>query len=282
MIQAIDSKMNLSQFFNENLSLYTKTWFQYIQNNKSYLISLLKENGELEELQEFGNPIMNVVANNIVDLNVEKIADLAKQRGSQHAKVEFPIHLAWELFQSTRGIVWNAIKAFHIESNTTLSTEELFLLERQINNIIDLYIESYTASYVKYKDELLKSHREIVEELSVPIIPLATGVCILPIVGNLDNYRAKKIREKTLIRINELKVKQLIIDISGVPYVDTAVVNHIFKIVKSIKLLGCSTILTGISPKIADTMIELGVEISNELKTKSDLQQALQDIHLFS
>ena len=60
----------------------------------------------------------------------------------------------------------------------------------------------------------------------------------------------------------------MIIDISGVPYVDTAVVNHIFKIVKGIKLLGCSTILTGISPKIADTMIELGVEIDPEIKNK--------------
>ena len=91
------------------------------------------------------------------------------------------------------------------------------MLERQINNIIDLFIETYTASYVKYKDDLLKSHREIVEELSVPIIPLAEKVCILPIVGNIDSYRAKKIREKTLQRVSDLKVKQLIIDISGVP-----------------------------------------------------------------
>ena len=99
------------------------------------------------------------------------------------------------------------------------------------------------------------------------LFQLADKVCILPIVGNVDTYRAKKIRERTLVRVNELKATQLIIDISGVPYVDTAVVNHLFKIVKGIKLLGCSTILTGISPEIADTMIELGVEIDNELKT---------------
>ena len=81
--------------------------------------------------------------------------------------------------------------------------------------------------------------------------------------------------------MSELKAQQLIIDISGVPFVDTAVVNHLFKIVKGIRLLGCSTILTGISPEIADTMIELGIEIDNEIKTRSDLQQALQDIHLY-
>ncbi|WP_409975069.1 STAS domain-containing protein [Bacillus sp. Bva_UNVM-123] len=97
-------------------------------------------------------------------------------------------------------------------------------------------------------------------------------------MGNVDTYRAKKIREKTLQKVKELKSEQLIIDISGVPFIDTSVVNHLFKIVKGIKLLGCSTILTGISPDIADTMIELGIEIDNELKTKSDLQQALQEI----
>jgi rsbT co-antagonist protein RsbR len=282
LTETIDYKINLSQYFNENLSFNTSYWLQFLQEKKGYLITLLKENGILEDLEEFGNPIMNIVAKNILEINQKNITDLAQIRGIKDAKLEFPIHLAWELFQSTRGIVWNTLRTFHLESQISLSMDKYFMLERQINNIIDLFIESYTASYVKYKDDLLKSHREIVEELSVPIIPLVQKVCILPIVGNIDSYRAKKIREKTLQRVSDLKVKQLIIDISGVPYVDTTVVNHIFKIVKGIKLLGCSTILTGISPKIADTMIELGVEINNELKTESDLQQALQSIHVFS
>jgi rsbT co-antagonist protein RsbR len=147
-----------------------------------------------------------------------------------------------------------------------------------VNDIIDMFIDSYTAYYVNYKDEMLNSHRQTLDELSVPIIPLTEKVCILPIVGNVDTYRAKKIREKTLVKVKELKAQQLIIDISAVPYVDTAVVNHLFKIVKGIKLLGCSTILTGISAEIADTMIELGIEIGDELKTRSDLQQALHEI----
>ena len=62
------------------------------------------------------------------------------------------------------------------------------------------------------------------------------------------------------------------------PFIDTAVVNHLFKIVKGIKLFRPSTILTGISQEIADTMIELGIEVDDELKTMSDLQQALRSI----
>ena len=278
MIQAVDSKVELENFLTNNIHFYTEEWIEYLNKNKSYITSLLKENGELDSFKKVGNPIMKLVADNIIQLKMEDIMDFARERGVRSAKTEFPIHLAWELFQSSRGIIWNAIKAFYIESNNTLSVEEFFTLERTVNDIIDFYIDSYTAYYSNYKEELLKSHRETVDELSVPIIPIAERVCILPVVGNVDTYRAKKIREKTLQRVKELKAQQLIIDISGVPFVDTAVVNHLFKIVKGIKLLGCSTILTGISPEIADTMIELGIEIDSELKTRSDLQQALQDI----
>nr|WP_295972464.1 STAS domain-containing protein [uncultured Bacillus sp.] len=281
MQYAANIKMDIQRFLNETLEFYSKEWLQYLQNNKSYIISLLKENGELAELEEKGNPIMRLIAENILEINEANILEEAKRRGIASAKTEYPIHMAWELFQSSRGIIWNAVKNFYSESNNTLDEEKFFDLERRINDIIDLFIESYTANYVTYKDELLKSHRETVDELTVPIIPLADRVCILPIVGNVDTYRAKKIREKTLNRVSEFKAQQLVIDISGVPFVDTAVVNHLFKIVKGIKLLGCSTILTGISPEIADTMIELGIEIDNEIKTRSDLQQALQDIHLY-
>lgn len=275
MIETVDSKVELSQFLFKNLEFYTKEWIQYLSKNKSYLTSVLQENGHLDDYRENGNPIMRIVAENINDIKTEEIMDIAKERGLNSAKTDFPVHLAWELFLSSRGIIWNAIKAFYSESNANLNMDEFFKLERTVNDIIDLYLDAYTAYYINYKDELLKTHRETVDELSVPIIPLTYNVCILPVVGNVDTYRAKKIREKTLYRVKELKARRLIIDISGVPYVDTAVVNHLFKIVKGLKLLGCSTILTGIGPEIADTMIELGVEIDPSLITLSDLQQAI-------
>ena len=116
MTEAIDYKINLSHYFNENLSSQYKLLASIFTRKKGYLISLLKENGKLEDLEKFGNPIMNIVANNILELNQKNITDLAEKRGIKDAKIEFPIHLAWELFQSTRGIVWNTLKTFHLES----------------------------------------------------------------------------------------------------------------------------------------------------------------------
>ena len=277
----MNSTIELEKFLTNNMDYYTKEWIKYLKNNKSYVMSLLIENGDIDYLKENGNSLIGLVRDNISRLKVEDIKNAAREYGIKNVKTDFPIHLMWELFQSSRGFIWNAIKTFYNESNYTLSVEELFTLERNVNDIIDYYVDSYTAYYTNYKEELIKSHRETVEELSVPIIPITEGSCILPVVGTVDTYRAKIIREKTLQRIKELKAKQLIIDISGVPFVDTAVVNHLVKVVKGIKLLGCSTTVTGISPEIADTMIELGIEIDNDLKTRVDLQQALQDLQPF-
>ncbi|RBW70202.1 ATP-binding protein [Bacillus taeanensis] len=277
MSTVITSETSLADYLERNADFFSKEWFQYIKEHKSYITTHFEDKEEL--LYKSVKPLMTILARSIKEIKTEEIMDWAKEIGTRRAKMDFPVNLSWEIFQSSRGIIWNAIQSFYKESESTLDMDEFFMLERKVNNIIDMFIDSFTAYYVQYKNELLKSHRETVDELSVPVIPIADHVCILPIVGNVDTYRAKKIREKTLSRVKELKAQKLIIDISGVPFVDTAVVNHLFKIVKGIKLLGCSTILTGISAEIADTMIELGIEIDSELKTKSDLQQALQDLN---
>ena len=79
MTEAIDYKINLSHYFNENLSPIQVTGFNFYKTKKGYLISLLKENGILEDLEKFGNPIMNIVANNILELNQKNITDLAEK-----------------------------------------------------------------------------------------------------------------------------------------------------------------------------------------------------------
>jgi rsbT co-antagonist protein RsbR len=277
MSTIVTSETSLAEYLERNADFFSKEWFQYIKDHKSYITAHFEDKEEL--LYKSVKPLMLILARSIKEVKTEEIMDWAKEIGTRRAKMDFPVNLSWEIFQSSRGIIWNAIQSFYKESESSLDMDEFFALERKVNNIIDMFIDSFTAYYVQYKNELLKSHRETVDELSVPVIPIADHVCILPVVGNVDTYRAKKIREKTLSRVKELKAQKLIIDISGVPFVDTAVVNHLFKIVKGIKLLGCSTILTGISAEIADTMIELGIEIDSELKTKSDLQQALQDLN---
>ena len=274
---SVKEKQSLQDFLVENSDQLTDIWFSYLEDTKSYIFELHDEN-ELSK-QRFQELIV-LISKNVEHINYDEIQNWTKEIGINRARLDFPINLSWEIFQSTREILWKSIETYYTQSDNTIGMKELFTLERKVNNVVDIIINHFTSFYVNYKNELLKSQRETVDELSVPVIPLTNEICILPITGNVDTYRAKRIRERTLQRVKELKAKKLIVDISGVPYVDTAVVNHLFKIVKGIKLLGCSTVLTGISAEIADTMIELGVEIDNQMETKSDLQQALQDIGL--
>lgn len=278
MAKTISLEKELTEFLIQNIDQYAKQWVQYLQEHKSYYNHFHAGKDAEEEQFNHCKRFINLVVRSIPEIKAEEIMDWSKELGTSRAKTDFPIHLAWEFFQSSRSMIWEAIHSFYQQTGTSLVIDEFFSLERKVNNIIDMMINSYTAYYVQYKDELLKSQRETVDELSVPVIPITDKICILPIVGTVDTYRAKKIREKTLFKVKEFKARKLIIDVSGVPFVDTAVVNHLFKIVRGIKLLGCSTILTGISPEIADTMIELGIEIGEGLETRSDLQQALQEI----
>lgn len=272
----VKEKQSLQNFLVENAAKLTDVWFAYLEDTKSYIFEL-QDKTELSKRFKY---LIKLIAENIEQINYDDIQNWTKEVGVTRARVDFPINLSWEIFQSTREVLWKSIETYYTQSNHSIEINELFALERKVNNVVDIIINHFTSFYVNYKNELLKSQRETVDELSVPVIPLTDQICILPITGNVDTYRAKGIRERTLQRVKELKAKKLIIDISGVPYVDTAVVNHLFKIVKGIKLLGCSTVLTGISAEIADTMIELGIEIDNQMETKSDLQQALQDIGL--
>jgi rsbT co-antagonist protein RsbR len=169
---------------------------------------------------------------------------------------------------------------YNYYQHVSVTIEEFFTFEKKTNHFIDTYLNHYIISYNDYRNKVLQSQREVIEELSVPIIPLTNKIAILPIVGTMDTYRAKRLQEKALMEIEKEKFKKIIIDLSGVAYMDTAVVSHLFKIVDGFLLLGCEAIVTGIRSEVANTMIELGVTLGERIKTKADLQQALEELQI--
>jgi methyl-accepting chemotaxis protein len=114
-------------------------------------------------------------------------------------------------------------------------------------------------------------------EMATPVTKIWDGVLFAPIVGIIDSKRAVDIMEKTLSSIAENRAGTLVIDISGVAVVDTAVANHLIKITKAAVLMGCQSVISGISPAIAQTITELGVELGS-VRTTSTIESALQDI----
>ena len=199
----------------------------------------------------------------------------AKEHGRNWAKLNLDLILKLEWFQMLRKLYWDFL--FNYYSNVEQTQRDFFELERQVNFNLDSYLKHFASSYSEYKNEILLSQREVIEDLSVPVIPLSDSIAILPIVGTLDTLRARKIQENVLIQIYQLRIKQIIIDLSGVAYMDTAIVSHLFRIVNGIAIQGCKAIVTGIRPEITNTMVELGVPLYEKVETRGTLQQALEE-----
>ncbi|MFM7809531.1 MAG: PAS domain S-box protein [Planctomycetota bacterium] len=111
------------------------------------------------------------------------------------------------------------------------------------------------------------------EQMSTPVMPIWDGILLLPLIGVVDSSRTDNAVTKTLERINETRSKVFLLDISGVPAVDTAVANQLLKITKATQLMGCETLISGLSPSIARTMVELGVQVG-EVRTTATLRDA--------
>jgi rsbT co-antagonist protein RsbR len=221
------------------------------------------------------NEIFDRIAKLLVEDRQHELTLLAQELGKTGAKNDLPLVIMLELLQAFRKTYWNFLH--HYYKHVELDMEGFFQLGIKTNYILDHFIFHYFSSYIEYKDELLRSHSETIDVLSVPIIPLSASMAVLPIVGILDTYRAKKVQERTLNQIASLKIQKIIIDLSGVAFMDTAVVGHLFRIVEAIGLLGCKAIVTGIRPEIANTMIELGIVFTEKVETRATLQQALEE-----
>jgi GAF domain-containing protein len=116
---------------------------------------------------------------------------------------------------------------------------------------------------------------QTVEELASPVVPIVDGVIILPLVGHLDERRAAQILQTLLGGVQEHRARVIILDVTGVPIVDTQVANHLMRSVRASRLLGAETILVGIRPDVAQTLVTLGIHLGDVI-TRSDLQSGFQ------
>lgn len=118
-------------------------------------------------------------------------------------------------------------------------------------------------TYIAANLETIERHQMAIRELSTPVIRVYPRVLLLPLVGALDSLRAQQVMESVLLRVVEEQARCIIIDIAGVPVVDTKVADHLIKTTSAARLLGTETILTGISAQVARTIVQLGVDISS-------------------
>jgi rsbT co-antagonist protein RsbR len=131
-------------------------------------------------------------------------------------------------------------------------------------------------TYNHLVEQTLTAQARSLMEMSTPVTQIWESLLFLPIVGIIDSKRSRDIMNATLNKIAETQARVFILDISGVGVVDTAVANHLIKITRATKLMGCETTISGVSPAIAQTIVDLGIDVG-EVKTTATMRDALAD-----
>jgi len=136
-----------------------------------------------------------------------------------------------------------------------------------LQQAFQVYLEAY--------EEQVELQRRTLSELSTPVIKVYENVLVLPLVGAIDTERARRIMEELLTGITRHQAELVIIDITGVPVVDTAVANHLIQTIKAARLLGARSILVGISGEVAQALVHLQIDLSGVV-TRSNLQAGIE------
>ncbi|AZG14551.1 STAS domain-containing protein [Cupriavidus pauculus] len=143
-----------------------------------------------------------------------------------------------------------------------------------MSSLADRMAQWTVSTYQKTREDIIVRQQHELMELSTPVIKLWDGVLAVPVIGTLDSSRAQIVMETLLERLVETGSALAIIDITGVPTVDTLVAQHLMKTVTAIRLMGAESIISGIRPQIAQTIVHLGIDLQGII-TKSTLADAL-------
>ena len=143
------------------------------------------------------------------------------------------------------------------------------------NLLIDKLGLYTTEMYQQSREEVIRRQQEEMLELSTPVVQIWEGILALPLIGTLDSARTSVMMETLLQKIVETRSELAIIDITGVPTVDTLVAQHLLKTVAAARLMGADCLISGIRPQIAQTMVHLQIDLS-EVTTKATLAEALR------
>ncbi|UAW98672.1 STAS domain-containing protein [Halopseudomonas nanhaiensis] len=170
---------------------------------------------------------------------------------------------------SLKPAIFKVLQAVYADEPAVLTAQLTALSE-----LLDAMGLHTVLTFQKARESVIKRQQEELLELSTPVVKLWDGVLALPMIGTLDSQRTQVVMESLLQRIADTGSEIAIIDITGVPTVDTLVAQHLLKTVTAIRLMGADCIISGVRPQIAQTIVHLGLDLQG-IVTKSSLADAL-------
>lgn len=188
--------------------------------------------------------------------------------GEAHARIGLPLNTYFAGMNRFLEIFSNFLAKHEKNKTTRVETQE------SLAKMLHLDTAIVVDTYNHLIEEALTAQAKSLLEMSTPVTQIWSGILLLPIVGIIDSKRARDIMNATLDKIGETQARIFILDISGVGVVDTAVANHLIKITRATRLMGCECTISGVSPSIAQTIVDLGIDVGR-IKTTSTMKDAL-------
>ncbi|WP_179135700.1 STAS domain-containing protein [Planomicrobium okeanokoites] len=266
--------------------------YNYILSNKEklteeWLGSRKKADGSMyssnvssqveEQLKKQNDAFIEAVTSVFIKSEDEFLVELegwVETIATARARQSVPLHEVIAQIRVFRGIYWGYVRKFFNEDFDANSDDALNWAE-VLNDSFDYIIERFAIRHYEADQRMLQSQRQMIYELSSPVIPIKKGVGILPLVGDIDTHRAKIILETALEQSVKQQLDTLYIDLSAVAIIDTMVAQQIFQVMESLKIIGVQSVLSGIRPEIAQTAITLGINFK-DIKVHANLMRALE------
>ncbi|CAG9623000.1 STAS domain-containing protein [Sutcliffiella rhizosphaerae] len=269
MKEKFNRNAELTNYLKENRVDFEAKLLSEAVNVAEKINDILNE-GNIDLLQNAQSLVIYVVEG-----NKEKLIEFAKQEGVAWAKLSLTLSFKLEWIQAIRRALWYFLQK-NEKCEKEFSKEDFFELERKVNDNIDYFLNNFFLRYTEFKEEILNNQRKLVEHLSVPIIPLSPTVAVLPLIGEIDEYRMKTIEEKILTNISNLKLETMILDLSGLTDMDESVIVDFENILCGINMMGCKAVITGLRAELVRNMIRIGVTFDHQAETHGTLQQTLK------
>lgn len=231
-----------------------------------------------EDLREQSEELLNIILkrltedniNNVESVDFEEVYEILSGISITRARQGFSP-------RETGLFIFSLKDAFLTVLQQDLKDDAAHLYEAslKISRLIDNFCVVTFETFIKGREEVILRQTDEIAEISTPVIRVWDGILALPIIGTLDSARTQIVMENLLQEIVNSGSSIAILDISGVPAVDSLVAQHLIKTVSATRLMGAECIISGIRPEIAQTVVHLGIDLSNVV-TKSTLASALK------
>ncbi len=199
----------------------------------------------------------------------------AHAQGAQYAKDGVRFATWFEVIAVFR----NAMRSRLIALAST-DTKRANAANDGMNCLLDIAMANIGEAYLATKERIIQEQQEAIREISTPVLQVRERLLIIPVVGLVDTHRARLLTEGLLRAIRDRRAKGVVMDITGVPIVDSKVANHLAQACEAARLMGALVVMTGISSEIAQTLVTIGAQLRG-VRTVGDLQGGIEEIERF-